>query len=384
MSASGASPPRPAWIEVDLHRLRQNLVVIRRAMPARLRWLAVVKDDAYGHGMVRVARECLAAGASFLGVATLAEGVTLRDSGIEAPVLLLGDRDPNEMPFCLEYRLRPCIGNLRQAQILDQLAQRAALVTPVHLKVNTGMNRYGVDWTDAARTTREIRAQPGLLLEGVMSHFSMSDESDKSFAQEQIHRFQSALDEMARIGLDPGIRHLCNTGGFLDLPPAHFDMVRLGVLPTGVYPSLVCRRLDNLQPVMTVKARIVAVRNLQSGDVYGYGLGYRAPGPRRIGVLPLGYGDGYPRLKNCGHVLTRGKPASIVGGVAMDAFGIDLTDIPEAQVGDECVLMGAQGLGCVTARDIASWGGTVCYDILAGWRHRLPRVEVHQEQEPET
>jgi alanine racemase len=382
MPTSSANLPRPAWIEIDIHNLRQNVAVIRRSMPLPVRWLAVVKDDAYGHGMVRVARECLLAGASFLGVTTLGEGVTLRDAGIDAPVVLLGDRDLDELPFCLEYRLRVSLGNLRQAQVLDQLAQRAALISPVHLKVNTGMNRYGVDWRDAARMASEIRALQGLRLEGVMSHFSMSDESDKSFAREQIGRFQSTLDEMVRIGLDPGIRHMCNTGGFLDLPQAHFDMVRLGVLPTGVYPSQVCRRLEELQPVMALKAHIVAVQNLQPGEVYGYGLRYRAPGQRRIGVIPLGYGDGYPRLKNCGHVLTCGKRASIVGGVAMDAVGIDLTDIPEAQLGDECVLMGVQGQTFVTARDLATWGQTVCYDILAGWRHRLPRIEVRQDQEP--
>jgi alanine racemase len=154
-------------------------------------------------------------------------------------------------------------------------------------------------------------------------------------------------------------------------------MVRLGILPTGVYPSAVCRRLPGLQPVLSVKTRIVTIRNLQAGQIYGYGLRYRAPGPRRIGVLPIGYGDGYPRLKNCGHVLTHGYPAPVLGGVAMDALGIDLTAIPQAVLGDECVLLGNQGEHAVTAREIAEWGQTVVYDILAGWRHRLPRVELH-------
>lgn len=383
--ASAAAPrlasgvPRPAWIEIDLGQLRHNLAVIRRALGSSVRWLAVVKDDAYGHGMVRMARECLSAGADQLGVATAAEGATLRDCGIEAPILLLGDRDPDELPFCLEYRLRVCLSSPEQARVLDRLAHQAAVVTPVHLKINTGMNRYGVNWEEAARTAREIQALPGLFLEGVMSHFSMSDESDKSFALEQIRRFQSALKEMTQAGVNPGLRHLCNTGGFLDLPQAHFDMVRLGVLPTGVYPSRVCRRLDTLRPVMSVKARIVTLRHLGPGDVYGYGLRYRASAPRRIGVLPIGYGDGYPRLRNCGHVLTHGQPAPILGGVSMDAIGIDLSEIPESQPGDTCVLLGTQKEASVTAQDIAGWGQTVCYDILAGWRQRLPRLEIRPE-----
>lgn len=370
------APPRPAWVEISLAQLRRNLALIRAALPAKVGWLAVVKDDAYGHGLVRVAREALSFGAGFLGVTTLAEGVTLRDAGIAAPILLLGERHPDELPFCLEYRLRVSLGDLNQARLLDRLAQKAGLCVPVHLKINTGMNRYGLDAGSAVRDMREISTLAGLIVEGVMSHFSMSDEADKTFALEQLQRFNAVLAELDRLGVKPGWRHLCNTGGFLDLPQAHFDLVRLGILPTGVYPSATCRRLEGLSPIMQVKARLVTIRQLQPGEVYGYGLRYRATEPRRIGVIPMGYGDGYPRLRNTGHALVHGKLAPLIGGVAMDALGLDLTDIPEARLWDEVVLMGEQGKHSVSARDIAAWGQTVCYDILAGWRHRLPRIEM--------
>lgn len=367
--------PRPAWIEINLTRLHHNLEIIQRQLPAGVRWLAVVKDDAYGHGLLRMARACLNAGAAFLGVSTLAEGAELRTAGIDAPILLLGERHPNELPYCLQYRLRISLGDLTLASVLNDLATRAGLVTPIHLKINTGMGRFGVHWHEAGEAANLLKRLPGLLLEGTMSHFSMSDETDKSFAHEQVAHFENALAAIQAAGTNPGLRHLCNTGGFLDLPQAHFDMVRLGVLPTGVYPSLACRRLPGLQPVMSLKARIIATRTLQPGEVYGYGLRYRAPARRHIGILPIGYGDGYPRLRNEGHVLVHGHTAPIIGGVSMDAIGIDLTDIPGAAAGDEAVLMGEQGSGSISARDIAAWGNTVCYDSLTGWRHRLPRIE---------
>ena len=367
-------PPRPARIELDLAQLRRNLRIIRASVPPGVWWLSVVKANAYGHGMVTMARETLAGGARCLGVATLGEGLDLRRAGISAPILLMGERHPDELPCCLEHRFDVCIGDLDLARRLDQLALQAAQIAPVHLKVNTGLNRFGVPWESAAAAAAALSRLPGLRLDGVMSHFAMSDEPDKTFALEQLRRFQVALQALADLRIPVSIRHLCNTGGFLDLPVAHFDMVRLGILPTGVYPSASCRRLPGLAPVMTLKARFTAVRELAPGDTYGYGLRYRAPAHQRIGVLPLGYGDGYPRLRNQGAVLVHGQRAPIVGGVAMDAIGVNLTDLPQARRWDEAVLLGRQGEGEIPARELAEWGGTVCYDLLAGWRSRLPRV----------
>jgi len=171
-------------------------------------------------------------------------------------------------------------------------------------------------------------------------------------------------------------RHLCNSGGFLDLPQAHFDMVRIGMLQYGVYPSKVCRRLEGIEPVMSVKARIAGIQNLAAGDVVGYGMRYRAESPRRIAVIPVGYGDGFPRVRNQGFVLAHGRRAPLVGGVAMDALTVDITDIPEAGLWDEVVLMGRQGDEEISVHEVAQWKNSVSYDVLAGWRARLPRVYV--------
>jgi alanine racemase len=370
-------PQRPAWVEIDLARLRRNYEIINRDKPKGLQLLSVVKDGAYGHGALAVAGAALAAGATFLGVVTLEEAMELRDHGLRARILLFGEREEAELPWCVAHELTVCVNDRRTAEELGRLAARAGKRAPVHLKINTGMNRYGVRWSEAVALAEAVSANRGLELEGVMSHFSMSDEADKSFALQQLARFNEALAGLAGRGLSVKYRHLCNSGGFLDLPQAHFDMVRLGMLQHGVYPSQVCRRIAGIEPTMTVKARVAAIQHLEKDDAVGYGMKYRAPSARRIAVIPAGYGDGFPRVRNVGCVLIRGKRAPLVGGVAMNAFMVDITDVPSARLGDEAVLMGKQGAEEISAHEVAGWKGSVSYDVLTGWRARLPRIHVN-------
>ena len=374
LNSGNTVPRRPAWVEIDRQRLRRNFDIIFRDKPAGLKVLSVVKDQAYGHGAVAVARAAIEAGASFLGVVTLDEAIELRENGIEAPILLFGERMPEELPVCVQYRLTCCVNDRATAEELAGLVRQQNRAVPVHVEIDTGMSRYGIRWERAAAVVRDIAATPGLVVEGIMSHFAQSDESDKSYAMLQLERFRHVLSELEKSGLRIPIRHMCNTGGYLDLPMAHFDMVRMGILPLGVYPSQVCRRIPGLEPVMSVKTRIAAIRDIREGDKVGYGMRYTAPGPRRIAILPLGYGDGYPRVRNAGHVLIHGRRASIVGGNAMDAMMVDVTDIPGVQPWDEVVIMGRQGEEEISVHEIARLKGSVSYDILAGWRWRLPRV----------
>ena len=366
--------PRPAWIEIDLKRLRRNFEIVNQDKPARVTVLSVVKDQAYGHGGLAVARTALACGATFLGLSTLEEAVTLRNQGIRARMLLLGDREEAELPWCIEHDLTCCVSEPQSVERLGRLAEQAGKRIAVHLKINTGMNRYGVRWNEAAALAELITCTPSLFLEGALSHFAQSDEADKSFAMLQLAHFEEALGDFARRGIALKLRHLCNSGGFLDLPQAYFDMVRIGILPLGVYPSSVCRRLPGIEPVMTVKARIAAIQKLQAGDCVGYGMRYKAASPRRIGVLPIGYGDGLPRVRNQGCALIHGRRAPIVGGTAMDAVTVDITDIPAAQLWDEAVLMGRQGEEEISVHEVAKLKNSVSYDVLTGWRGRLPRI----------
>jgi alanine racemase len=367
-------PPRPAWIEIDLCQLKRNFQQINRDKSAELKILCVLKDEAYGHGALRVAQTALECGACFLGLATLEEAVTLRHKGIKAPILLLGDRHENELPWCLAQDLTCCVSQAETVEKLGRLAARAGKRVPVHLKINTGMNRYGIRWNDALPLIELICRTQSLALQGVLSHFAQSDEADKTFALLQLARFSEVLSNLALRGVSVKLRHLCNSGGFLDLPLAHFDMLRLGILPLGVYPSSVCRRIPGIAPVMTVKARIAALQCLEAGDNVGYGMRYTAPDRRRIAVLPIGYGDGFPRVRNQGCALIHGRRAPLVGGVAMDALIVDVTEIPEAQLWDEAVLMGRQGEDEISVHDIARLRNSVSYDVLTSWRSRLPRI----------
>jgi alanine racemase len=370
-------PLRAAWIEIDLLRLRENFRLLGLDKAASLQIMSVLKDNAYGHGMVQIAQTALESGATALAVSTLDEGIELRKHGIPSPILLLGERQEAELPWCIEECLTCCVHDHHTVEKLGKLASLAGKKVPVHLKINTGMNRYGVRWSEAFPLASRIAAEGSLILEGVFSHFSMSDETDKTFALLQLERFNQVLSEMAAKDLRVKYRHLSNSGGFLDLPQARFDMVRIGLLQFGVYPSKVCRRIPGIGPVMTVKARIAAVQNLQPNDFVGYGLRYQATSPRRIAVIPIGYGDGFPRVRNQGCVLIHGKRAPLVGGVAMDALMVDITEISEAAMWDEAVIMGRQGEDEISVHEVASWKNSVSYDVLTGWRERLPRVYVN-------
>ncbi len=369
---------RPARVRIDLARLRANFQIICSDKPATLDFACVVKDNAYGHGAVAVARIALEFGARYLAVATTDEGLELRQNDIVAPVLVFGERTPAELEECVRHELTCFVNDVRTAKQLARLAEEQAKRVPVHVEVDTGLSRYGVRWTKALEVLEIIHAIPALQLQGLMSHFAMSDEQDKTFALEQLRRFQEVLAGLGESGIRVTLSHMCNSGGYLDLPQGHFNMVRMGILPLGVYPSQVCRRISGLQPVMSVTCEVAALQEIEAGDYVGYGMRYQAGERRRIAVLPLGYGDGFPRVRNAGSVLIRGKRAPVVGGNAMDAMMVDVTDIPETEVGDNVVVMGKDGEEEIDVHELARLKGSVSYDILAGWRSRLPRVYLNE------
>ncbi len=372
-------PPRPAWIELDLARWRRNFQLIRADLPPGLGMLSVVKDEAYGHGLLPAARIATESGVKFLAVSTVEEGVKLRDGGIRERILILGDRQEAELPWCVAHDLTCCVSEPHGITRLARLTQQTGKRIAVHLKINTGMNRYGVRWNEVAATAEKIVAEKSLWLEGALSHFAQSDELDKTFALLQLSRFNEALQALAARNIPVTVRHLCNSGGFLDLPSAHFDLVRLGILPLGVFPSSVCRRIPGVEAVMSVKARIASIQKLQPGDHVGYGMRYTANENRRIAVLPIGYGDGFPRVRNLGCALIHGQRAPVVGGVSMDALTVDITDIPAAKLWDVATLMGRDGSEEISVHDIAKLKNSASYDVLCSWRGRLPRIYVNDE-----
>jgi len=368
------APLRPAWIEINLAQLRRNLTIIRVDMPPALKWCSVVKDQAYGHGAVEIARETVRAGASLLAVATLDEALELHQARLGAPILIFGERPQNELALCIENDFLIFVNDITPAKQINEIARQQSKCAKVHLEIDTGLSRYGVRWAKALPVIEAILQFENLQLAGLMTHFAMSDELDKTFANEQLRRFEEVFHGQKIFGAKSILRHTCNSGGYLDLPQAHFDMVRSGILPLGVYPSKVCRRLSGLLPVMSVKTRLAAIKEIEPGDTVGYGMRYRAESPRKIAVLPIGYGDGFPRVRNTGHVLVHGQRAPIIGGNAMDAMMIDISDITETRLWDEVVILGKQGNNEISVHDLAAWGGTVSYDIMTRWSVRMPRV----------
>ncbi|HTA95925.1 MAG TPA: alanine racemase [Verrucomicrobiae bacterium] len=370
-------PSRPAWTEIDLGKLRRNLQLIRGDLPKNVQLMAVVKDEAYGHGALDVARVAIEEGAWGFGLSTLEEAMTLRDAGITAPLLLLGERQEAELEWCVAHELTVCVNEPHTVRALAKIAANFGKQVPVHVKIHTGMSRYGVRWDEALPLIEKIAAEKSLSLEGVMTHFSQSDETEKTFANLQFSRFQEILTALHQRKISVKLRHTCNSGGFLDLPNAHLDMVRVGILLYGVFPSLVCRKIPGIEPVMSVKAKIAAIQKLKPGEVVGYGMRYTATSERRIAILPIGYGDGFPRVRNEGCALIHGRRAPLLGGIAMDALMVDITDIPQAQMWDEAVIMGRQGGEEITVRDIAKLKNSVTYDVLTSWRLRLRRKSVN-------
>ena len=373
MNAERSGLPRPAWVAVDLGALARNVARIRAALPSDTLLLYVIKDDAYGLGAVPAARTALAHGADLLAVFTLGEAAELRDAGVDARILLLGERLPEELPWVVSLGLEASVGRLEIARALSDEGLRRGRPVPVHVKVNSGMNRFGFPWRDAPEWAAELAGLKGLEYVGVLGHFAQSDETDKTFARRQLRHFEVAVEALEKSGVSPTLVHHCNSGGFLDLHEAHFDLVRVGLLAQGVYPSQACRRLPGLETVLSLHARIVAVQELEPGDTVGYGMRWKAERPSRVGVLPLGYGDGFPRVRNEGFALVHGCRVPIVGGITMDALMVDLTDLPGADVGDEAVLLGRQGDEEIPVQEVAALKRSVTYDVLVGLRSRLPR-----------
>jgi alanine racemase len=367
-----------AWLEIDLKVIDGNFQLIDRDRPAGVRLIAVVKDDALGHGIVETSRIAMNNGCEYLGVACLSEAMAIRKEMKEAPILIFGERADEEIAICLQHGFALQIQSFSKAERIARLAAERRIKVPLHLKVDTGLGRYGIHWESAVDVFRRVHTLPGVLLEGIMTHFARSDEKDKAFADLQWQRFQTVLSALEDEGLTPKWVHACNSGGYLDLPQAHGNMVRIGTLPLGVYPSKVCRRINidgrQLKPAMSAKTRVAFLKTLQPGDSTGYGMHFKAAAATTIAVLPIGYGDGYPRLRNTGHVLIRGHAAPIVGGNGLDATMVDVTAIDEVQIGDEVVLLGRQKDQEITAMMIADWAGTVTYDILVRWTRRMGRV----------
>ena len=361
---------RPLWAEIDLDALAYNVASLKgQAGPAAM--AAVVKANGYGHGALGVARAALEAGAERLAVICVDEGEQLRRGGISAPILVMGHSPAGDARRIVELELTPTVNSLEMGQALAREAAAANVRQPVHLKVDTGLNRYGLAPREIVPLAEALRVMPSLDVEGIFTHFASADEGDKRFTLDQYTVFRAVVEKLPWIPM----RHVSNTATLLDRPEMSLEMVRPGVGIYGLYPSQYVSRSLNLRPVLSLKSRIARLTPIAPGDSVSYGRTWRANRPSVIALVMCGYGDGLPRvLSNRGSVLVRGRRLPIVGRVCMDMCMADVTDVPDVAEGDEVVIIGRQGENAIAAAEIGDLCGTISYEILCGVSARVPRL----------
>ena len=369
------------WAEIDLDALAHNYRRLRQlSRGGQVKFLGLVKSNAYGHGAVPVARKLQALGADMLAVACLAEAVELRQAGITIPILCLGQTAPEYAPALLEHRITQTVGDPATAQALSDAAVRAGKTLTVHIKLDTGMGRLGLLCTGGgeaalARTAREIDslcALPGLRAEGLFTHFADADGSEE-YTRAQFDRFQAVIGRLRRRGVNFQIYHCAASAAVLNYPWTHLDMIRPGIALYGWPPAPDMGALD-LRPVMAVYSRIAALRDMPAGSFVSYGCTARLDRDTRLAVLPIGYGDGYPRsLSNRMEVRIGDKLCPVVGRICMDMCMVDVTGLPQVRPGDTAAVYGPGLTGRAAELDV-----TIVYELLCRISPRVPRVYLEQ------
>jgi alanine racemase len=367
------------WAEIDLSTVKHNVETLKKHVGDAVTLTAVVKADAYGHGAPEVAKAALSAGAERLAVARFCEAQALRNKGINAPILIFGHTPPELLNDIVTLDITPAVNSLEEARELSENALEAGKKIPVHLKIDTGMGRLGLisqDFATEIEYCEEIFHLKGLEIEGIFTHFANADVTDKSHVQNQLKNFQALLNKLEEKGHRPPLRHAANSAATLEISEAHLDMVRPGIALYGLAPSAeVDINSFGLKPALSLKARVIHVKEVPADFKVSYGSTHTTTAPSRIATIPVGYADGYSRrLSSCGSMLVKGKRAPILGRVCMDLTMIDVTNIPGVERGDEVVLIGRQGNEEISADELAELSGTINYEVVSALTGRVKRV----------
>jgi alanine racemase len=367
-----------AWVEIDCLALSHNVRQIKQLLTQPTQLMAVVKADAYGHGATMVARTALDAGATGLCVATIQEGIQLRESGISAPILLLGATNtPEEVRAITSWELEPTICTPQQALVFAQTLAKLKKTLRVHLKLDTGMSRLGTPWSEALPFVQLVQSLPYLEIASVYSHLATADSLDQTVMKLQHQRFEEAIAQLQLAGITPPLLHLANSAATLTDLTLHYDWVRVGLALYGLYPAEHLRSVIDLKPVMQVKARVTQVKTIPPGTGVSYGYQFIAKEELRLAVVGIGYADGIPRnLSNKMTVLIRGQQITQIGAITMDQLMLDVSKITDLQTGEVVTLIGKDGDLSISADDWADSLNTISWEILCGFKHRLPRVAV--------
>lgn len=366
---------RPTIAEINLDHLTHNFREIQRHVPSKV--MAIIKANAYGHGLVSVAKHFTKLGVDQLGVAFVEEGVALRKAGIKIPILILGGILEEQISHFLSFDLEITVSSLYKLRQVEEVSEQLKKRAVIHLKIDTGMERVGVHSYSARPLIEAAVCSKWCELKGVYSHLACSDNPSSPLTKVQVERFYEALSIFDKIGAPMPMRHLANSGGILHFPETHFDIVRPGIILYGVFPDPAARRdILDLKPVLSLKSKVVYFKVTKKGRSISYGATWTAEKDTRIATIPIGYGDGYARaMSNKGDVLIRKKHFPIVGRVCMDQFMVNIGE-DSAYVGDEVILIGKMGDNQISVEQFAEKIGTIPYEVLTGLNDRLPRVYV--------
>jgi alanine racemase len=371
---------RPTWAEVDLDALSANFHLIQQKVGPAVKVMAVVKADAYGHGAVSCAKRLANEGADWFGVALPEEGVELKESGIEQPILCLGGFWGRQAAACIQYHLTPVVYRVDMMEALNRAATDAGVVADVHLKIDTGMGRLGFRFDELSEALSAPKRFPNLRVDGLMTHFAAADDPTcEPLTEDQIARFAAAGSAFRQAGYEPRFFHCANSAGIYSHPEAWGNMIRPGGVLYGLWRDVLPMLAEppQLKAVLSLYSQITLLKWVPAGETIGYGCTFEASRRTLVATIPIGYDDGYPRaLSNRAHVIVRGVCASVVGRVSMDLTLIDVTGVPGVAVGDRVLLIGGdEGSGIsVTAEELATISGTFSYEITCGIGKRVPRL----------
>ncbi len=369
---------RPTWAEIDLGAIKHNLDQIKKlvggARKNSPKIMVVVKANAYGHGLIKVAKTLEKLRVDYLGVASLDEAIALRKEGIKLAVLVLGSILPEEVDLALDYDVALTVCNKELAQTLNNKAKAKNITVPVHIKIDTGMGRIGVWHEEAAEFVKMVKRMKYIRAEGIYTHFT-SASRDNFFTNYQLESFENLLRRLDRENIQFHYKHAANSIALVDLKESHFNLVRPGIIVYGMYPKRNFAKILKLKPALSLKTRIVYLKDVPVGRSISYGRTYITEKPTRIATLPIGYADGYGRiLSNRASVLVKGEKAPVVGKVTMDQTMVDVGHIKGVEIGDEVVLIGRQGRLTMHTEEIARVSKTIPYEIVCSITNRVPRV----------
>jgi alanine racemase len=373
---------RPVWAEINLDNLAHNIREVRRVTNKNSKVTAVIKADGYGHGAVAIGETLLENGADRFAVATLSEAIQLKSSFPNIETMVLGYTPENLAKEVIELNIIQTIYTLKQAIEFSKTALSLNKKILVHIKLDSGMNRLGMVYSDETiETILEMSKLEGLIIEGIFTHFACADEIDKSYTHEQVKKYKYIVDTLEKRGLNIPIKHVSNSAGIIDLPEYNFDMVRAGIMLYGLYPSKnVNHENIKLKEVMCLKAKISQVKQLDIGCGVSYGLKYKCDKKTLVATLPIGYADGYTRmLSGKGKVVVNGSIVPVIGNICMDQCLIDVTGL-DVQMGDEVVLFGGNDLNGITIDSVAQLLNTINYEIVCMVDKRVPRVYIKNEK----